>query len=168
MDEHRSLIVWRKPVLYRASAGVIIAVCALLFVLNIVVYGVPPVQAYIWPVVALLNCTEFYRRTYMDDRRLVVRGRFKQRTIDLADVRQIGLSHLGWPWVQTHTKRSDGGDVTGLKMVPLGPSLGQGPPATPELVREMRRRAEAVGASLDPELGERTRPPTTKPLVIGM
>jgi len=164
-----AVLVWRASTPARIGsvvlAGLIAAVLLAAMVTN-------PVKAWFCCpalLVPVFLASSLWRGARLDDQQIVARGRLVRRVIPLTDLRQVGLSRIGFVWVQTHTPRPDGGDVTALRMAPRGGmNLGQGPPADQALVDEIRRRAARCGATLDPRVAGPVRPPTRKPLVFSI
>lgn len=163
------MLTWQANALVRVASAVLACLIAAILLLAIAMH---PLRAWFcYPALLLpaFLASSLWRVARLDDERLVARGRLVRRVIPLADVRQVGLSRTGFLWVQTHTPRADGGDVTALRMAPQGGlDLGQGPPASQQLVEEIRRRATAAGARLDPPIAGPVRPPTRKPLVFSI
>ena len=92
---------------------------------------------------------------------VLAQGRVFRRVVALHDLRQAGVCPDGRPWLQTQ-----GGQVTLLRMAPLV-DYGSGH-AGPTLVEQLRSAAAAAGARLEPALRSPERPPTTRPLLLGL
>jgi len=160
-------ITWRPPLPSRGTsllaAGLIAVLCVASIVVKPAIWLAYPLLLAV-PVLA----SDVRRRCDLTADRIVVQGRWGRRTVELAELRQAGLAKSGIPWVQTRLPRPDGGDVTLLRLVPLGLSLGQSPTASADVVAEIRQRAETCGAQLEPALPGPVRPPTARPLVLGI
>jgi hypothetical protein len=154
------LHVWRPPVAVRWSeavlGGLLVAVG-----LGAVVFDGASLAGLVMvvPAVVLLLGTRRACRLRTDD--VVAQGRVFRRVMPLGDLRQLGVTPEGRPWLQT----SDG-VVTLLRMLSL-PAYGSAD-SSPSLVAEVRRAAEAAGADLEAPLLAPERPPTTKPLMLGI
>jgi hypothetical protein len=151
---------WRLPAASRWSEGFLGVFLAAIALASVVT------QPGLWlgwvllvPAVVLL--LGLRRACRLTDDTVVVQGRFVRRVVPLRDLRQVGLALGGRPWLQTHDD-----EVTLLRMVPLL-DYGGGK-ASPALVDQLRSAAAAAGARLDPPLEGPQRPPTTKPLVLGI
>lgn len=164
-----AVLRWQANAPVRIGSAVLACLIAAVLLLAIVMHPLGAWFCYPALLVPAYLASALWRGARLDDERLVAQGRLVRRVIALSDVRQVGLSRIGFLWVQTHTPRADGGDVTALRMAPQGGlDLGQGTPASQQLVEEIRRRALAAGARLDPPMTGPVRPPTRKPLVFSI
>jgi hypothetical protein len=111
------------------------------------------------PATVLLLGTRRACRLRADD--VLAQGRVFRRVMPLGDLRQLGVSPEGRPWLQTKD-----GSVTLLRMLSL-PAYGSAD-SSPSLVAEVRRAAHAAGADLEAPLQSPERPPTSRPLMLGI
>lgn len=152
--------VWRLPAASRWSEGFLGVFVAAVGLASVVTQpGLWLGWALLVPAVVLVLGVR--RSCRLTGDAVVVQGRFVRRVVPLRELRQVGLALVGRPWLQT---RDD--EVTLLRMVPLI-DYGGGK-ASPGLVDRLRSAAEAAGARLDPPLADPVRPPSTKPLVLGI
>jgi hypothetical protein len=100
-------------------------------------------------VLALLLLADLWRKVTVTADRVVAQGRVSRRTADLSELTQVALSAMNRPWVAPRHGRS-----FYLRMVTEHPD---------EFVTELRARATAAGASLEPA-PVRTSPPGAAPL----
>jgi hypothetical protein len=163
-------IKWRSP----AAVGWL----SYLFPLGIIVAIAlqPPWSWYAWAfALGLLAVVDFHargfwrRRCVLDDRHLRAKGRYATRSVELRDLRQVGVSVGRNVWVQTHHPLDQrGANFLCLNMIPMTRlDLSTGP-TTKNAVDVIRSRAEAAGAQLDPPLTKPTRPRSSKPLIFSM
>jgi hypothetical protein len=154
------LHVWRPPAAVRWSEAVL---GGLLFGIGLGAVAVDGDGVAGWamvlPAVVLLLGTRRACRLRPHD--VVAQGRVFRRVMPLAGLRQLGVSPEGRPWLQAAD-----GTVTLLRMLSL-PAYGSAD-SSPSLVAEVRRAAQAAGADLEPPLQAPERPPTTKPLMLGI
>jgi hypothetical protein len=149
--------------------------CALLELAAIYGLAQVPEDPVNWALVAGLTVVivvsaAFARRScVLDNGRLVAKGRFATRQVDLQDLRQAAVGLGRSIWIQTHhplDKR--GGDVLCLRMIPASKFTPMGVPSGEEAVRLIRARAEEVGAQLDSPAPNPTRAPSKKALIFSI
>ncbi|MEV4310825.1 hypothetical protein [Actinocrispum sp. NPDC049592] len=118
----------------------------------------------------LVVTVAFARRScVLDHDKLIAKGRFATREVDLKDLRQAAVGLGQSIWVQTHHPLDDrGGDVLCLRTIPKSKFTLMGLPGGEGAVRLIRARAEEAGARLDPPVRNPTRAPSKKPLVFSI
>ncbi len=154
------LHVWRPPAVVRWSEAVL---GGLLFVVGLGAVAVDGDGVVGWamvlPATVLLLGTRRACRLRAQD--VLAQGRVFRRVMPLEDLRQLGVSPVGRPWLQTKD-----GAVTLLRMLSL-PAYGTSD-SSPSVVAEVRRAAQAAGADLEAPLQTPEPPPTTRPLMLGI
>jgi hypothetical protein len=164
-------VVWRLPPALRVLVSIGCAVLPLA-----TLYGVSqsPDQVFGWVALVVLTALMVFvanmgrRGCTIDGRRLLCKGRFATRTVDLSDLKQVGMG-LANIWVQTHRPLDRrGGTFLYLRMIPTSGATMSGYPVGKQAVELIRARAEAAGAQLDPPLAGPKRPMSRKPLIFGI
>jgi hypothetical protein len=164
-------VVWRLPPALRVVVSIGCAVLPLA-----TLYGVSqsPDQVFGWVALVALSAVMVFvanmgrRSCTIDGRQLRCKGRFATRTVDLSDLKQVGMG-LANIWVQTHHPLDRrGGDVLYLRMIPTSSATMSGYPVGKQAVELIRARAAAAGAQLDPPLTGPKRPPSRKPLIFSI
>jgi hypothetical protein len=101
--------------------------------------------------------------------KLIAKGRFATRRVNLADLRQVAIGAGGHIWIQTHHPLDRrGGTVLSLRMIPVSKLDPNGGPSGDRAVRFIRDQAVAAGAELDPPMPDRKVAPSKKALIFGI
>ena len=109
--------------------------------------------------VGFWGVAEFWRGIRVTGGVLVARGRLSWRTLPLAEVRQVGHTSDGTPWVRPRHGRT--------LVLQMAERRVDRPGSGPEIAAALREQAEQAGADLEPGPEAATGPPRPATPVFG-
>lgn len=101
--------------------------------------------------VGFWGTAEFWRGLRVTGDRLIAQGRLRRRTIELADLLQVGQSPSRTVWVQSRGRRT--------VALHMAETRTDAPGSLSDIHDRLRELAEAAGAALDPPLDGPHQPP---------